>query len=41
MIKYRREGNQVLWFNGKKWLVKETCENEDKAQKLLETLTAE
>ena len=26
------EGKQVLWFNGEKWLIKETCKNKVKAK---------
>lgn len=28
--------NQVLWWNGEKWLVKETCEDNAAALTLLE-----
>ena len=38
-LKYKVESNQVLYFNGVKWLVKETCESEKKAEELLEFLT--
>lgn len=32
------EGNQVLYFNGEKWLVKETLTNNKKAVEKLEEL---
>ena len=32
------EGNQVLWFNGIKWLVKETLKTNKKAVELLKEL---
>ena len=32
------EGNQVFWFNGVKWLVKETLKNNKEAVKKLEEL---
>ena len=34
------EGNIVYWFNGEKWLIKETCADEAKAQELLTMLNA-
>jgi hypothetical protein len=35
---YKVEGKQVLWWNGVKWLVKETCKNNREALKLLAVL---
>ena len=32
---HKVEGNQVLWFNGAKWLIKETCNTAKKAEDLL------
>lgn len=32
------EGKQVLWFNGEKWLVKETCKSNREAIKKLAEL---
>lgn len=34
----KSEGNKVMWWNGEKWLIKETCASEDAAQELLEFL---
>jgi hypothetical protein len=34
-LPHKVEGNQVLWFNGEKWLVKETCKTAKKADDLL------
>lgn len=34
----RVKDKQVLWFNGMKWLVKETLQNKDKAIKKLKEL---
>lgn len=38
MIQYKVEGNKVLWNNGEKWLIKETCESEEVALELLASL---
>ena len=35
---YKIEGKQVLYFNGVKWLVKETCKTKKEAKELLELL---
>ena len=37
-LEYKVEGTQVLYWNGVKWLVKETCKSEE-AQELLARLT--
>ena len=37
---YRVEGKQVQYFNGEKWLVKETCQNKKKALEILNDLNA-
>lgn len=34
------EGKQVLWFNGLRWLVKETCETHEEALTKLTELNA-
>lgn len=34
------EGNIVYWWNGEKWLIKETCSDEQKALELLAELNA-
>lgn len=37
-MKYKVVDNKLLWFNGAKWLVKETCETEEQANELLALL---
>ena len=35
---HKVEGNQVLWFNGEKWLVRETLKTNKQAVEKLEEL---
>lgn len=37
----KQEENKVMWYNGKRWLVKETKTNINLAKKRLEELNAE
>jgi len=38
MIQYKVDGNKVLWNNGEKWLIKETCNSDEEALTLLASL---
>lgn len=37
-LEYKLDGKQILYFNGLKWLVKETCPTIKKAKELLKEL---